>query len=152
MEKKIKRIAMRVRKVMIAHAETVGYRSDLGGMCAVASFTLSRMLCREGIPAYPVVGYCCGEGHCWVEVNGKVVDITATQFREYEDKPYLTFSLADKEYNHYETLEVMNTESTDKLDDWPPEQRPFEDLIVKLVKKLQSSRRPTVESAHLKRV
>jgi hypothetical protein len=136
MEKRIKHVAMLVRDAVTKHAKQIGLSDNLGGTCAIASFTLARILCREGIPAFPVVGYCYGGGHCWVEVCGKVVDITATQFKEYEDKPYLAFGIAEKEYNHYLTTEMMNAESTHRLADWPDYQRPHEHLIVKLVEEV----------------
>ena len=56
---------------------------DLACMCAVASFTLSTALKKEGIKNKVMKGlYESCRSHCWVELeNGIIVDITATQFR-----------------------------------------------------------------------
>ena len=57
------------------------FPSSLSGSCAIASAILFKVLKDKGHK--PV--FCCGEdcvsGHCWIEVNDFVVDLTATQFR-----------------------------------------------------------------------
>lgn len=64
--------------------------TTLEGACGIASYALVRALKLQGRPATFVLGWheceCGGEdcgagiGHCWVEVSGVVVDITARQF------------------------------------------------------------------------
>jgi hypothetical protein len=62
---------------------------DLGGACAIASYALWRVLKAKGHPAVLVHQTDTDEAHCWVEVYGHTVDITATQY----DGPPIAISL-----------------------------------------------------------
>jgi hypothetical protein len=55
-------------------------------MCGLASFTLRTELRKAGIKSKLMMGlYKTASGgcrsHCWVQVGGHVVDVTATQFK-----------------------------------------------------------------------
>lgn len=53
---------------------------DLGGACAIASYTLYRCLIKLGYePKLIMADSSCG-CHCWVELNNYIIDLTATQF------------------------------------------------------------------------
>lgn len=56
------------------------FREDLECTCGICSYTLYRVLCAVGYNAELVESVDNNEGHCWVEVGGYVVDLTATQF------------------------------------------------------------------------
>jgi hypothetical protein len=53
---------------------------DMTGACAIASYTLWRTLRAKGRRAVLVMEGNGHEAHCWVELSGYVIDITATQF------------------------------------------------------------------------
>lgn len=77
----VKKIAKRVRKKVEGFSKTTDfYFPDLECWCAISSELLYRELAKHGIPSTFVVGSYKGYGHAWIEVNGCIVDITATQF------------------------------------------------------------------------
>lgn len=89
----ITRIARDVRSACVEHAfdtcsiGTPWYkRSDLAGMCTVASFSLKEIFELMGIgdaSVYNGVYHIRGGGiheHSWVTVESMIIDITATQF------------------------------------------------------------------------
>jgi hypothetical protein len=83
--KRVKRIAYRVREKCELYALNVISRDldpkELMGLCAIASFTLCTELEKAGIEAEVYEGkYDTWFEHCWVVVDDKIVDITATQF------------------------------------------------------------------------
>jgi hypothetical protein len=138
MDNRIKEVAMLVRKAVVAHASSIGYPGNLSGMCAIASFTLARALESEGIIAIPIQGYVDnGGGHCWIEVAGNVVDVTATQFDRFKGYPYLTFSLGQKAEYGYNTHEELGIEGSYKLNFWPEEQKPVDNLIESLLENMK---------------
>lgn len=83
----VRKIAQESRDWAENVAELLGHSQDLMGMCAIASTHLMIRLLKEGYTDARVrkvlVEY-HGEhlGHCYVEVDGWIVDITATQFDE----------------------------------------------------------------------
>jgi hypothetical protein len=54
----------------------------LRGLCGIASYALYQALIKEGFrPEFKMADLPTTIGkHCWVELNGKVIDVTATQF------------------------------------------------------------------------
>lgn len=56
---------------------------DLCGLCAIASGELTNRLQAAGYPARIAIGF----GHCWVEVCGYYLDVTATQFNSSQIFP-----------------------------------------------------------------
>lgn len=115
--KLIRSIARRIRRRcedFVNSTESIGYdfhkQPDLACMCAVASFALHEALKRRGIrskvisgkyyssPKYrkgDVIGN-WGMTHCWLEVDDKIVDITATQFFNVTSKVYIVSNSNEK--------------------------------------------------------
>ena len=95
-------------------AESRAYRTnynpeDLEGWCAIASAELHKRLKAEEIPAEIhmwVSGF--GECHCFCVVDDHVVDITATQFKEFRDRTVVIMPmLTAMEYEMYRGTEVF---------------------------------------------
>ena len=82
---KIVAMAYRVRKnverwVAATEKSSICY-DDLCGACAIASYTLWKLLLQTGYKARFVCASHGGAGcHCWVELGDNVIDVTATQF------------------------------------------------------------------------
>lgn len=81
----IRRLARRVRTYLRAFRETVGvFYEDMAGACAIGSMILYRILRSIGLPAKFVVGWwargCHRSPHAWLELDGEIIDVTATQF------------------------------------------------------------------------
>lgn len=66
----------RIAKIVRGKAEKKWFCRDLGGMCGIASVMLHKALMEEGIAADIV----CNSWHAFLEYNGYIIDITATQF------------------------------------------------------------------------
>jgi hypothetical protein len=62
---------------------------DLCGMCAIASYALEQVLFDHGYESEFILAILDDPrpcSHCWVEIDGWIIDITATQFGpEYHD-------------------------------------------------------------------
>jgi hypothetical protein len=105
-----------------------GIYEDLCGACAICSVALCKSLKKFGYKPDLVngmyEGYAC---HCWVELDGKIYDITATQFG-LKDKVFITdvddFNYLEKEY-------INNVEEFFKK--WVGEQKPYKYRIEKLL-------------------
>ena len=69
-------IAKRTRAWAEALARRHGFPPDLCGLCATASAQLMLALRAKGYDAVFHENY----GHCFVVLNGYIIDITATQF------------------------------------------------------------------------
>lgn len=69
-------IARYTRRWAMRNRLRFGFGRSLAGMCAIASFKLSENLDKHGIDNELVMTHT----HVWVQVNGRVLDITATQF------------------------------------------------------------------------
>ncbi len=90
-------LASSVRNIIEDLSETsLGYKSDLGGYCGIASKYLVDLARKDFIRPTFVFGYFT-EGnnslfdHCWVEHYGKIIDITASQFRTTQrEKVFIT--------------------------------------------------------------
>jgi hypothetical protein len=96
---------------------------DLCGWCGISAAQLFRALSRCGIKA--LLHYT--PGHCFVEVNNHVVDVTATQFRDFADKKILVLHMSEAEkYWHYQSTHQFKypTELRDHQlkEKWPAEE------------------------------
>jgi hypothetical protein len=102
-------------------------REDLGCMCATASFALYTELKKNGYDCVFVSGrfkdWC---DHCWVEIDGMIVDITATQFSGIEDDVLVVPSNDDryKPYSSRSRRKNMGNLSNMQKSGWPKEQAP----------------------------
>jgi hypothetical protein len=113
---------------------------DLGGACAIASYALWRVLRARGFPAVFVFQADSELAHCWVELNGYVVDITATQFG---GPPIAIFRVGEKP-DWWEDLDDLphrsiNQEAMRRVSKWK-EQSPqkYHAKVERLVGRLQS--------------
>jgi hypothetical protein len=82
-------IAHDVRLWAEYYAEDADFPKDLGGLCAIASGELHARLKRNGISSTIVLYEGFELGHCFVEAEGHVVDVTATQFHNVKEKVVL---------------------------------------------------------------
>jgi hypothetical protein len=144
--KLIRSIARRIRKRCEDFAcskESNGHdfhdNEDLSCMCAVASFALHEALKRRGIRSKVIKGCyylspksqknddmgTLGMTHCWLEVDDKIVDITATQF-DVTPKVYIVSNRNQK----YRVIQEVT--DYDFLRDWGC-QRPSPKLSKKLI-------------------
>lgn len=73
---KVKVIAQRVRTWAEKMAPQFGFDKDLCGMCALASTKLHHELKKQGIESH--LQY--ADGHVYLKVGERIVDVTATQF------------------------------------------------------------------------
>lgn len=63
-------------------------QKDMGGACGVASMHLLNLANKRGFNPTFVSGFFAGPkniisksgGHCWIEYDGHIIDVTATQF------------------------------------------------------------------------
>lgn len=110
-----------------AKLSNFGYK-DLTGWCAIASAELHKHLLIKGIKS---VIHVHNDGfygdHCFLVVDDHVVDITATQFREYKNVEVVIKHVKEAEVNEYHTTtKTFNTASDlrvyQKRSGWPSRQ------------------------------
>ena len=77
------------------NAERDLFGNDLCGMCAIASGRLHDVLTTHGFEPLIVVSEKSGGCHCFILCDGYIVDITATQFPQFQDTPVVVLA-----YNH----------------------------------------------------
>jgi hypothetical protein len=95
---------------LTANSKVKGNTEDLGCYCAIASHALMTALKKSGINAKLVVGFFDENeewdynddgneqyeaNHCWVEVDGYYIDITATQFIQHSDEEVVILEIDD---------------------------------------------------------
>ncbi len=103
--KMVKKIASKVRKATVQFMNDYYYNNlpgisdDLNGWCAISSHALHTAFQKNGIESRLVVGFFDENGewesqgeddeilpnHCWVEIPFHFVDITATQYSDFEN-------------------------------------------------------------------
>jgi hypothetical protein len=106
----VKNIATDVRHWVEAIAGKVwDDRHDLNGYCAIAAAELHRRLALEHVRAELHMAVMeCGSSHCWVVVNDHVVDVTATQFKEFRGRPIVVLHQKEAEqFWFYRTTEIF---------------------------------------------
>lgn len=112
---------------------------DLCGFCAIAAAHLWRELKRADINAEIHVAEMAVQGkvsgsHCYVVVDDNVVDVTATQFNEFRDKPVVVIHSKEAEvYAYYNTAHVFNDPSElrrfQKKNKWHADQIAYEEVL-----------------------
>lgn len=75
--------------------------NDLNGWCAIASAHLSRLLAQDGIEHRICLAESCEGCHVFVTVGDYIVDVTATQFSEYQNEPVLLAHSRQLEHNWF---------------------------------------------------
>jgi hypothetical protein len=75
---RVKRIADNTRKWAEKYRlkHRMGFSETLAGMCGLASYELFKRLERAGLQPT----YCLTNNHAYIKCQGRIVDITATQF------------------------------------------------------------------------
>lgn len=101
----------------------------LAGWCAIAAAELHKRLTAEGIESAIHVQD-DSECHCYCVVEDHVVDVTATQFREYREKDVLIIHVKEAETNDYHAGQKVFNSAADlrryqKRAGWPPSQTAY---------------------------
>ena len=111
-------IASDTRDWVQEKADKANYNaSDLMGWCAIAAAELHKRLRKAGIKSdiYLWDGF---GAHCYCVVEDHVVDVTATQFRQYADQPIVI--------KHMKEAEVCDFHTGDKVFSSPRELRVYQ--------------------------
>lgn len=83
------------------------YGTNLTGLCGISSFILKKAFEKYGYKANLVYGNFYQQGgHAWIECDGFIWDITATQFGEKEK--VLITHLYDERYIYAEPMNVTD--------------------------------------------
>lgn len=104
-------------------ARTEGFPTDLNGFCARATVKLFNLLKAANYD--PIIG--CAHGHTYVILEGKIIDITATQFPRTRSKPVYIID-ADQVRHQYQYQSLKIFENPDELskfqkrEGWPKNQ------------------------------
>jgi hypothetical protein len=82
-------------------------KQELGGRCHLASRVLYKEARKSGLKVKMCTGWFENDfsagGHCWIEFEGKIIDITATQFG-IKDKIFIT-DVNDSRYDcHHKSV------------------------------------------------
>jgi len=108
---------------------------NLGGWCAVASGHLWRELRRKGINSeIHLANVGSRYSHCYVMLEDYVVDITASQFREFRDLSVVFLHEREAQiYEFYRTTEVFESAGMlrkfQKKHRWPEHQICYEEYL-----------------------
>jgi hypothetical protein len=122
----VKDIANDVRDWCEWQAEDVDYNVEtLEGWCAIASAELHTRLLHASINA-DLHMWESGDGpcHCFVVVDDYVVDVTATQFKEFHNRPILIMHYKEAEvYEYYRSTHTFGRAKDlrryQKREGWP---------------------------------
>lgn len=110
-KKLIYNVAKDIRKKSEAYAKKHRLNNDLCGLCASASMALFHVL-KYNLEIYDVV-LMKAPTHCWVECEGIIIDITATQFGLQEK---ILFKKKGNVFFHYDYSHGKSIEKND--DEW----------------------------------
>ena len=101
----------------------------LRGYCAIASAELFRQLKAAGLDSEIHVWECpeTADSHAFIVVEDHVVDVTATQFRDYAEEPVVIIHVREAEVHQYwnSSYSFKSVEALikrQKKDRWPREQ------------------------------
>lgn len=112
----------------------------LQGACAISSFALMMVLKHYGYDAHFVASIGTNFGHCWVEVDDYVIDITATQFIHIHDYDQIFVIAINEKYHHpfYNYGKTLyDSDAFDDFHTWPPQQSP-DSYMTQITRMLQS--------------
>lgn len=106
MEHEVRVLASKVRKSVkkwVAPNPAINHKK-LSGACGIASYTLFLALRKKGYDPDLVCWVSPWGGHAWVELDGTVIDVTATQFsRKYRAihiVPKVRYNVVDLSLGH----------------------------------------------------
>lgn len=122
---------------------------DLCGACAIASYTLWRVLRAAGSDATFVSNTDGDDAHCWVEAHGHVIDITATQYGGPEVAIFRVGQIPEWGYAYSFEFKLTNRQAVEMVRLWE-EQSPlrYRSKIEKLVQSIPGLLRKGVESTY----
>jgi len=121
-------IARTVRSAAIRHPNAC---YDLSCWCAICSFHIFKKIRNIRKKVYfAMVALPDGEAHCFVNYDNKIVDVTATQFREREAVVIGDIESVFSSKKWYWDKSLMRKFSSIKsiqkaLEEWPANQNPF---------------------------
>lgn len=104
------------------------YDLDLCGLCAIASAELYRKLKVAGITSeIHMWAEENGDSHVFIVVDDHVIDVTATQFREFSNEPVVVMHKREAEaFPFYRTDHVYHSDKTlvrsQRKQGWPASQ------------------------------
>jgi hypothetical protein len=91
-------VARRIRRNLVRWRRSV----DLGGDCAIASLLLAAAIGDVSSLRHHDLSYKAWSPHVWNEIDGVVVDITASQFNDLDEwQPYVRGVLVTRERRIY---------------------------------------------------
>lgn len=93
-----------------AEEEADEYSKDLCGWCAICSAELHKRLEKAGISALIVMQNGSMGSHVFLNVDGWIVDVTATQFKEFRNKKVVLLHEKESEqFDFYEPDQVFTS-------------------------------------------
>jgi hypothetical protein len=131
LQDKVTTIALATRAWVVDQVVLSGCseKDDLMGWCAIASGELHKRLKKGGINAeiHMWAREACGTRHCFVVVDDHVVDITATQFRQFRNKELVIMHTKEAEvFEMYESSKVFTSaialQRFQEQECWPSDQ------------------------------
>lgn len=127
--KRARRLTLRCHKLAIKYAKENGMRDDLCGMCGIASSALYVALKTDGfnpILKHGKTKYIDGKRyhHVWLELDGKVLDVTYSQF----DKTIGCYIGQETQY-HKAFTDIEEIDTLNVFYTWENNQQPTETRI-----------------------
>ena len=112
--------------------KTGAFPASLEGACAIASFALARDYVKNGYDALVVhsrrndIENKISIEHCWVEIDGHGIDITATQFGKRPKILAFHLNKAPEEYRlgQIDRYHPMDPSTKKVFSGWPEYQQP----------------------------
>jgi hypothetical protein len=147
------RAARRVRRALVRWRRN----TDLGGDCAIAALLVASAIGDLGSLRHHDLSFKSWSPHVWNEIDGVIVDVTASQFNDYDEfQPYVRGVLVTSEPRIFHaqitgtgaaTMAFLEQRGWSWYDDAEDEYRRFRRAIV-AARKLQSRAallgRPTI--------
>jgi hypothetical protein len=109
-----------------AEGKAEGFSKDLNGWCAIASGQLFRELEKKGFQ--PKLRAAVDRFTCWAHVfvvlDDQIIDVTATQFREFKNQPVVIGHEKELQKNWFhqhtdEFISVPQLRAWQKKERWP---------------------------------
>ena len=115
------KVAKRARRDLEVLNLLSGGNLNMTGYCGVGSRWLQRLAHKKGIDIDFIVGkyndHIVSSDHCWVQYNGYIIDITATQFG-FVDRIIV---LKDNDFRY--TCRLKNIKAIVAMKNWPHSQK-----------------------------
>jgi hypothetical protein len=125
-------ICQRVRDAAVKEYHS----NDLDLKCGICSVVIAELFLAFGYPVkicygkFHRPGISWGLGHCWVESQGRIYDVTATQFGDFDAVLIKRKRGLEKMYVPETILDPKDKEKLrDFFNDWPSDQRPTRRVV-----------------------